>query len=72
MINPRRQVGGTHYEKLKIQPIQYILENKLGYCEGNIIKYITRWKDKNGIEDLRKIIQYAEFLIDQEISDRNV
>jgi len=71
MINPRRQVGGTHYEKLKIQPIQYILENKLGYCEGNIIKYITRWKDKNGIEDLRKIIQYAEFLIDQEISDRN-
>lgn len=72
MISPRRQVGGTHYEKLKIQPIQYILENKLGYCEGNIIKYITRWKDKNGIEDLRKIIQYAEFLIDQEISDRNV
>jgi hypothetical protein len=72
MINPRRQVGGTHYEKLKIQPIQYILENKLGYCEGNIIKYITRWKDKNGIEDLRKIIQYAEFLIDQEISERNV
>jgi hypothetical protein len=72
MINPRRQVGGTHYEKLKIQPIQYILENNLGYCEGNIIKYITRWKDKNGIEDLRKIIQYAEFLIDQEISERNV
>jgi hypothetical protein len=72
MINPRRQVGGTHYEKLKIQPIQYILENKLGYCEGNIIKYITRWKDKNGVEDLRKIIQYAEFLIDQEISERNV
>ena len=72
MINPRRQVGGTHYEKLKIPPIQYILENKLGYCEGNIIKYITRWKDKNGIEDLRKIIQYAEFLIDQEISERNV
>jgi len=72
MINPRRQVGGTHYEKLKIQPIQYILENKLGFCEGNIIKYITRWKEKNGVEDLRKIIQYAEFLIDQEISDRNV
>ena len=72
MINPRRQVGGTHYEKLKIQPIQYILENNLGYCEGNIIKYITRWKDKNGIEYLRKIIQYAEFLIDQEISERNV
>ena len=68
MIQPDRQVDGTHYQKLKIQPIQYILENQIGYCEGNIIKYVSRWRDKGGISDLRKVIQYAEFLIAQELS----
>jgi hypothetical protein len=72
MIQPDRQVDGTHYQKLKIQPIQYILENQIGYCEGNIIKYVSRWRDKGGISDLRKVIQYAEFLIAQELSDRNI
>lgn len=72
MINPDHQVGGTHYKRMKIQPIQYILENGIGYCEGNIIKYASRWRDKGGIDDLRKIIQYAEFLIAQELSERNV
>jgi len=71
MIKPDRQVGGSHYQNMTIQPIQYIMENRLGYCEGNIIKYISRWRNKNGIEDLRKVIQYAEFLIDQELSERN-
>jgi len=72
MINPDHQVGGTHYKSMKIQPIQYVLENGLGYCEGNIVKYASRWRQKGGIDDLRKIIQYAEFLIAQEMSDRNV
>lgn len=72
MIQPDRQVDGTHYQKLKIQPIQYILENQIGYCEGNIIKYVSRWREKGGISDLRKVIQYAEFLIAQELSDRNI
>lgn len=72
MIQPDRQVDGTHYQKLKIQPIQYILENKIGYCEGNIIKYVSRWREKGGISDLRKVIQYAEFLIAQELSERNI
>ena len=71
MIQPDHQVDGTHYQKLKIQPIQYILENKIGYCEGNIIKYVSRWRDKGGISDLRKVIQYAEFLIAQELAERN-
>jgi len=53
MIQPEHQVDGTHYQKLKIQPIQYILENQIGYCEGNIIKYVSRWRDKGGIRDLR-------------------
>ena len=72
MINPDHQVGGNHYKEMKIQPIQYVLENGLGYCEGNIVKYASRWRQKGGIDDLRKIIQYAEFLIAQEMSDRNV
>lgn len=71
MIQPDGQVGGNHYQELKIQPIQYILENGLGYCEGNIVKYASRWRSKGGIDDLRKIIQFAEFLIAQEMSERN-
>ena len=60
------QVGGDHYKKLAIQPIEYIMANKLGYCEGNIVKYISRYKEKGGVEDLRKIKQYVDFLIEQE------
>jgi len=62
-----KQVGGSHYKDLKIQPIEYILANGLGFCEGNIIKYITRWKQKGGIQDIDKVIHYAE-LLKQEIS----
>jgi hypothetical protein len=51
---------------MAIQPIEYIHKNGLGFCEGNIVKYITRWKTKNGIEDLRKVIHYAELLIQME------
>jgi hypothetical protein len=57
------QIGGNHYTKNKIQPIEYILANDLDFCEGNIIKYITRYKDKNGIEDLQKAKHYIELLI---------
>lgn len=62
----KEQVGGDHYKKMSIQPIEYIMANKLGYCEGNIVKYISRWRDKGGVEDLRKIKQYVDFLIEQE------
>ena len=44
------QIGGEHYKNKKIQPITFIMENDLGFCEGNIVKYVTRYKDKNGIE----------------------
>ena len=60
------QIGGGHYKGCKIQPIEYIFANNLGYAEGNVVKYITRWKDKNGIEDLKKIIHYVELLIQEE------
>ena len=58
-----RQEGGDHYQ-LPIQPIEYIYKNKLGYMEGNVIKYVTRHESKNGAEDLRKAIHYLEMLIE--------
>jgi len=61
-----KQIGGSHYKDMAIQPIEYIHKNGLGFCEGNVVKYITRWKTKNGIEDLKKVIHYAELLIQME------
>ena len=62
------QVAGDHYKKLKIQPIEYIMANQLGFCEGAIVKYISRWRDKgNGIDDLRKIKQFCDFIIESEL-----
>lgn len=61
-----KQTGGNHYKKCSIQPIEYIHANNLPFIEGNVIKYITRWRDKNGIEDLKKVIHYVELLIDLE------
>jgi len=59
-----KQIGGTHYD-LTIQPIDYIMGNGLGYCEGNVVKYITRHTSKNGAEDIRKAIHYCEFILAQ-------
>ena len=56
------QVGGNHYQT-PIQPIEYIHANNLPFIEGNVVKYITRWRDKNGLEDLIKIKQYIDLLI---------
>lgn len=58
------QVGGTHYKDLKIQPIVLIMKGGFSFVQGNIIKYLSRYKHKNGIEDLKKCIQYAQFGID--------
>lgn len=60
------QVGGRHYKDMAIQPIEFIMANGLGFCEGNAVKYVTRWKSKNGIEDLKKAIHYLQMLIEQE------
>ena len=66
-----KQEGGNHYKTLAIQPIEYIVANDLSWCEGNIIKYITRWKQKNGIEDIKKVIHYAELLLQFELEKVN-
>lgn len=62
-ITKREQIGGNHYTNKKIQPIDYITENNLPYCEGNVIKYVTRHKEKNGAEDIRKAIHYLRFIL---------
>ncbi len=62
----QKQHGGNHYKVLPIQPWEYIEANKLDFWEGNVIKYITRYKNKNGIEDLEKAQHYIEYLIERE------
>ena len=57
------QVGGEHYSKYRIQPTEFIHTNKIPFIEGNIIKYVLRFRDKNGIEDLRKAKHYIDLLI---------
>lgn len=65
MTNPlEEQIGGTHYKTMKIQPIEFILANDLDFCQGNIVKYTCRYKQKGGVEDLNKVIHYARLLIE--------
>lgn len=59
----KEQVGGNHYQ-LPIQPIDYIVKNNLGYREGNVIKYVTRHKNKNGKEDILKAIHYLKMILE--------
>jgi hypothetical protein len=58
------QEGGSHYKTKSIQPWDYIVCNDLGYLEGNIIKYVSRHKEKGGIEDLKKARHYLDKLIE--------
>jgi hypothetical protein len=57
------QVGGDHY-KTTIQPWDYIIANDIGYLEGNIIKYVSRYRKKGGLDDLRKAQHYLQKLIE--------
>lgn len=63
------QVGGGHYKKYKIQPVEYAMANGLNYCQANAVKYVTRYKDKGGIEDLKKAIHNIEILIELETNE---
>lgn len=62
------QVGGSHYKDKAIQPVEYIHANHLGFCEGNVVKYVSRWRQKNGIADLEKARHYLDLLIELESS----
>lgn len=69
-IDKREQIGGDHYNNKKIQPIDYILENNLPYCEGNVVKYVTRHKEKNGAEDIKKAIHYLRFILANDYGEK--
>jgi len=58
------QVGGGHYQSKAIQPWDYIVSNRLGYLEGNVVKYVSRWQDKGGRQDLEKARHYLDKLLE--------
>lgn len=59
------QVGGDHYKKMPLQPWEIIDRNNLDFWQGNAIKYVMRYEEKGGVEDLRKAIHYIEYLIER-------
>jgi hypothetical protein len=61
------QVGGGHYKQFKFETWDVILDWGLGYLDGNAVKYLSRWRHKGGVEDLRKAKHYIEKLIEKEV-----
>ena len=59
-----KQIGGSHYKGRSIQPHVYSHSNGLGWHQGEIVKYVTRYKDKGGKEDLQKAIHVIELLME--------
>jgi hypothetical protein len=64
-----KQVGGSHYKTLKIQPVEYIHGNEMSYLAGNVVKYISRHKAKGGAADVHKAIHYCELILALEYGD---
>lgn len=60
------QEGGDHYKNLAIQPVEFILANKIPFIEGNVIKYVVRHRNKNGAQDIRKAIHFLNMLLEME------
>lgn len=70
-MNPlKEQIGGSHYKKMAIQPMEFIIANKMDFMEGCVIKYISRYKSKGGKEDLLKIKHYIDMLIQHHYGDQ--
>ena len=63
-----RQVGGSHYKDMKIQPWEFIAANGLDFFQGSVISYVCRYPYKGGVDDLRKAQHYIEFLIEHELN----
>lgn len=60
------QVAGDHYKSMAIQPVEYIHANGLGFCEGAVVKYVSRWRSKGGVADLEKARHFIDLLIELE------
>lgn len=65
------QVGGDHYRQMKIQPVEFIIANGIGFLAGNVIKYAARYKAKGGSEDVRKIIHYCKLILEFEYGEKS-
>ena len=65
-----KQEGGTHYKQKGIEPWDFIVSNDIGFLAGNAIKYLARYKDKNGEQDIRKAIHYCEKLLETEYGNK--
>ena len=65
----KKQIGGNHYRKYKIQPSQFVTENKLLYPEGCVIKYIIRHQDKGGKQDLEKAKHMIDMIIERDYEE---
>ena len=65
------QIAGNHYKKLAIQPIEYSMKNGLDPCQHSAIKYVTRFRDKGGVEDLEKAKHFIDILITMERAHDN-
>lgn len=69
MSAKKQQVGGNHYKDMTIQPVEYIHRNELGFCVGSAIKYLSRYKSKDGKRDLEKARHFIDLLIELEYPD---
>ena len=65
-----KQIGGTHYKKMKIQPSRFVIENRLLFPEGNVIKYICRHQYKGGKEDLDKAKHFIDMIIERDYGEQ--
>jgi len=62
----KKQIGGSHYKDMKIQPAQFINQNNLPFAEGNAIKYICRHRNKGEVQDLEKAKHYIDMIIERD------
>ena len=68
-MNPDNIKDPKHYSRWKIEPVQFMMENEIPYVEGNVIKYIMRWRYKGGLEDLHKAQEYLNILVKNELEN---
>ena len=69
MTASEKQIGGEHYRKYAIQPSEFIHRNGIGWLAGNVIKYASRYQQKNGRQDIEKAIHYLELILEWEYGD---
>jgi len=68
-VKPLDKINPDYYTEMAISPYEYITKNKMNWEQANVVKYVSRYKGKNGKEDLLKVIKYAEMLIEREYGD---